>query len=332
MRAKSIYSIILILLITIFTTSVYAVENLKWVSGGTKVDVGDRLATFKVPDQLAYLNKEDTITVQKQFGNSASSREIASVYPTSDQENWYVVIEYDEVGHIMDDEQNNIDKDAILKSYKEGTEEHNKERKPEEQIHVVGWDVPPSYNAKTHTLQWSMLAEDNQKNPIINYNLRLLTRKGYVSFILVSDPATLAKDKKILTEQILPQFQLKEGNRYSDYDASTDKLADYGLTGLVLGGLGLAVAKKVGFLALILIFLKKAWIVVVLVLGGIFKVVSNIFKKKKDHTLETSNDSQAETNPNSSSEKSPTVDSNESSVPSNQTDSTSSSNDNSKTM
>ncbi|MBG9787431.1 DUF2167 domain-containing protein [Brevibacillus laterosporus] len=329
MRAKSIYSIILILLITVFTTSVYAVENLKWVSGGTKVDVGDQLATFKVPDQLVYLNKEDTITVQKQF---ASSREIASVYPTSDQENWYVVIEYDEVGHIMDDEQNDIDKDAILKSYKEGTEEHNKERKPEEQIHVVGWDVPPSYNAKTHTLQWSMLAEDNQKNPIINYNLRLLTRKGYVSFILVSDPATLAKDKKILTEQILPQFQLKEGNRYSDYDASTDKLADYGLTGLVLGGLGLAVAKKVGFLALILIFLKKAWIVVVLVLGGIFKVVSNIFKKKKDHTLETSNDSQEETNPNSSSEKSPTVDSNESSVPSNQTDSTSSSNDNSKTM
>jgi len=328
-RAKSIYSIILILLITVFTTSVYAVENLKWVSGGTKVDVGDQLATFKVPDQLVYLNKEDTITVQKQF---ASSREIASVYPTSDQENWYVVIEYDEVGHIMDDEQNDIDKDAILKSYKEGTEEHNKERKPEEQIHVVGWDVPPSYNAKTHTLQWSMLAEDNQKNPIINYNLRLLTRKGYVSFILVSDPATLAKDKKILTEQILPQFQLKEGNRYSDYDASTDKLADYGLTGLVLGGLGLAVAKKVGFLALILIFLKKAWIVVVLVLGGIFKVVSNIFKKKKDHTLETSNDSQEETNPNSSSEKSPTVDSNESSVPSNQTDSTSSSNDNSKTM
>ncbi|WP_094701473.1 DUF2167 domain-containing protein [Brevibacillus laterosporus] len=329
MRAKSIYSIILILLITVFTTSVYAVENLKWVSGGTKVDVGDQLATFKVPDQLVYLNKEDTITVQKQF---ASSREIASVYPTSDQENWYVVMEYDEVGHIMDDEQNDIDKDAILKSYKEGTEEHNKERKPEEQIHVVGWDVPPSYDAKTHTLQWSMLAEDNQKNPIINYNLQLLTRKGYVSFILVSDPTTLAKDKKILTEQILPQFQLKEGNRYSDYDASTDKLADYGLTGLVLGGLGLAVAKKVGFLALILIFLKKAWIVVVLVLGGIFKVVSNIFKKKKDHTLETSNDSQEETNPNSSSEKSPTVDSNESSVPSNQTDSTSSSNDNSKTM
>ncbi|QOT00299.1 DUF2167 domain-containing protein [Brevibacterium sp. JNUCC-42] len=332
MRSKSIYSIILVLLITVFTTSVYAVENLKWMSGGTKVDVGDKLAAFKVPDQLTYLNKEDTITVQKEFGNSASSREIGSVYPTSDKENWYVVMEYDEVGHIMDDEQNNIDKDAILKSYKEGTEEHNKERKLEEQIHVVGWNVPPSYDAKTHTLQWSMLAEDNKKNPIINYNLQMLTRKGYVSFILVSDPATFAQDKKILTEQIMPQFQLKEGNRYSDYDASTDKLAEFGLTGLVLGGLGLAVAKKIGILALILVFLKKAWIIVVIVLGGIFKVVTNIFKKKKAHVMEPSSDSQEATDHNSSVEKTPIVESNASSIPSNQTDSTSSSNDNSKTM
>ncbi|AKF95855.1 DUF2167 domain-containing protein [Brevibacillus laterosporus] len=331
MKSKSIYSVILVLLIAVFTTSVYAAENLKWVKGGTTVHVGDRLATFKVPDQLAYLNKEDTIMIQKQFGNSTSSREIASVYPTSDQENWFVLMEYDEVGHIMDDEQNNIDKDAILKSYKEGTEEHNKERKPEEQIHVVGWDVPPSYDAKTHTLQWSMLAEDNNKNPIINYNLQMLTRKGYVSFILVSDPATLAKDKKTLTEQIVPQFKLVEGNRYDDYDASTDKLADYGLTGLVLGGLGLAVAKKVGFLALILVFLKKAWIVVVLVLGGIFKMVMNIFKKKKNH-VETSGDMDTATNPTSSIEQAPVVESTESSAPSNQTDSTSASNDNSKTL
>jgi uncharacterized membrane-anchored protein len=48
------------------------------------------------------------------------------------------------------------------------------------------------------------------------------------------------------------------GSAYADYDPSTDKLADYGLAGLVAAGVGVAVAKKAGLLAVLLIFAKKA--------------------------------------------------------------------------
>jgi uncharacterized membrane-anchored protein len=39
--------------------------------------------------------------------------------------------------------------------------------------------------------------------------------------------------------------------RYADFDSTTDKVAEYGLTGLVLGGAGVGLAKaaKIGLLA-----------------------------------------------------------------------------------
>lgn len=116
--------------------------------------------------------------------------------------------------------------------------------------------MEPFYNEATHNLTWSMLAEDGNKEKLINYNVRLLTRQGYISAILVSDPAHLDADKKFLNENILPKLTVKSGERYEDFNASTDKISEYGLTGLILGGAGLAVAKKVGLLALLIAFLR----------------------------------------------------------------------------
>lgn len=103
-----------------------------------------------------------------------------------------------------------------------------------------------------------MLGEDAQKNPLVNYYVQMLTRKGFVSFLLITDPAHLDQDKKTLKEAIIPTFLVKEGNRYEDFDASTDKVAEFGLDGFVLGGLGVALAKKAGLLGVLLLFLKKA--------------------------------------------------------------------------
>lgn len=57
------------------------------------------------------------------------------------------------------------------------------------------------------------------------------------------------------------------GSRYADFNSSTDKLADYGLAGLVAAGVGVAVAKKAGLLAILLIFFKKA--IAFIIAGGV---------------------------------------------------------------
>jgi uncharacterized membrane-anchored protein len=250
--------------------------QVNWIEGGKAVEVGDGLATLDLAEDHVYLNKEDTAKLKQHAGAAPSPSEIGSIFPTNENEDWMVIVEYEEVGYIKDEEKNNIDADEILNSYKEGTEEANKDRKPEEQLHVVGWDVKPFYDEKTHKLEWSMLGEDAQKNPLINYNVQLLTRKGYVSFVLVTDPAHLPQDKKILHEKILANFKVKEGNRYEDFNEATDKVAEYGLTGLVLGGLGLAVAKKTGFLLLLAGILKKGWVLILVLFGAI----AGFFKKR----------------------------------------------------
>ena len=70
------------------------------------------------------------------------------------------------------------------------------------------------------------------------------------------------------------------GARYEDFNEKTDKVAEYGLTGLILAGAGLGAAKlvKIGLLAKfwklllgLLIAGKKVIVVAVLAIGGAIK-------------------------------------------------------------
>lgn len=257
-----------------------AEDKLNWVDSGTKVEMENKFL-FTVPQEMVYLNKEDTIKMERQVGEIPTEKEIGSVMPKDEAEEWLLYMEYDESGHISDDEQNDIDADELLQSYKDGTEEANEQRKPEDRFHVVGWNVKPVYDATTHELEYSMLLETAQKEKFLNYKLQVLTRTGYVSFILVTDQEHLEKDKQTLRTNILKNFTVKEGHRYTDFDAKTDKVAEYGLTGLILGGLGLAAAKKLGLLALILAFAKKGWVLIIVLIGAIAKFGKKLFGKKQ---------------------------------------------------
>lgn len=247
----------------LFTSTAFAAEvspEVTWVEGGGTVDIGG-MSSLKLDNSLLFLNKADTRIIQEYFGNESYDTELASVFPVDENESWFVLFEYDEVGHINDDEKDNIDAKALLKSYKQGTEEANKDKPESEQLQVVGWHTEPYYDETDRTLVWALQLEDAYGAPIINYNVRTLTREGYVSSLLVTDQSTLEKDVQTLETLILPNYSLNEGYRYEDYDASTDKLSEFGLTGLILGGAGLIAAKKAGLLVAAALLLKKFWFV-----------------------------------------------------------------------
>jgi len=84
----------------------------------------------------------------------------------------------------------------------------------------------------------------------VNLNTRILGRKGYASINLVTASDELATYRANGVE-ILRATSFGEGSRYEDFDASKDKVAEFGLTGLVLGGAGVGIAKvaKLGILA-----------------------------------------------------------------------------------
>src|SRR5262249_19515413 len=89
-------------------------------------------------------------------------------------------------------------------------------------------------------------------------------------------------------KKVLEGTKFQAGARYEDFDKKTDKVAEYGLVGLVLGGAGLGAAKlvKVGLLAKfwkvivgIVIAGKKAIVVAALAVAAFFK---RLFGRKKE--------------------------------------------------
>src|SRR5262249_19916692 len=180
----------------------------------------------------------------------------------------------DEPGHVDDNEK--IDAPALLKAIREGTEEGNKQRVEHgfPELHVGGWSESPHYDRATHRLVWALPAS-SVRGTTINYNTRVLGRRGVVSLNLLSDPAKFDVEKSNATT-LLAATAFKTGARYEDFDKKTDKVAEYGLMGLILGGAGLGAAKlvKIGLLA-------KFWKLLVLGFAAIVGFFSKLFGRKK---------------------------------------------------
>ncbi len=277
-------SIAVFMLATIFTsTGVHAETELNWIEGtGQTITLGDDLADLKLSEDFVFLNGSDTQTFQRESGGVPTGMEIGMVFPMDDSKTWAVIFEYEESGHISDKEKNDIDADALLDSYIQGTEESNKGRDEANHMFVDGWETPPKYDEKLRSLTWALIGHDAYDEKIINYNVRILTREGNVSAILISDPAELGEAKQVMEDQILPAFTLQEGQRYEDFDAKTDKKSEYGLTALIVGGAGLAVAKKVGLIGALVLIIRKFWVVIIAALGVLWRFITGKKKKKQE--------------------------------------------------
>jgi uncharacterized membrane-anchored protein len=262
-----LFFLMTIVMIVIIPSYAYATEDSSapeydWIEGtGQTVFIGN-IADLKLDSQMLYLDKENTARYTVDNGNIASESELASVFPKD--ANWAVYFQYMEDGHIPDDEKNSIDADALLESYKEGTAARNEQLEDKSShLFVEGWEAAPRYNETKRALTWAVRMHDGDNNPVVNFNTRILTRIGYMSVLLVTNPDNLQADSADMERLVLSNLSTKAGQHYEDFDESTDKLAEYGLTGLILGGAGLAVAKKAGMIALLIILVKKFWFLVI---------------------------------------------------------------------
>jgi uncharacterized membrane-anchored protein len=111
---------------------------------------------------------------------------------TNPNDGWIVVIRYIKEGYIKEDDAKNWNADDLLKNISESVEEANKYRAARgfPEMQVIGWIEPPTYDATTHRLVWSMLGKDKgQSDDVpknVNYNTYALGRDGYFSLNLLS--------------------------------------------------------------------------------------------------------------------------------------------------
>jgi uncharacterized membrane-anchored protein len=261
------------------------VESLHFRSG--EIAVPEAQAHFRLGGGFRYLDKPDARRVLEQFwGNPPDDSVLGLVVPTSaplnSAESWAVVVTYSDEGYVTDEDATKIDYDEMLAAMKEGTKEENAERKKAgyEAVDLVGWAVPPRYDGASKKLYWAKeLAFEGSEQHTLNYDIRVLGRRGYLSLNAVSGMSALDAVRTGM-QQLLPMTEFDSGARYADYDADNDKLAGYGIAALIGGG----IAAKAGLFAklgALLLGLKKLLIPLVLVIVAFGKKILGLFGRDR---------------------------------------------------
>jgi uncharacterized membrane-anchored protein len=246
------------------------------------------IATLKLPPSFRYLAPADAERLLVDaWGNPPGANTLGMIFPAEvgplDEQGWGVVITYDKDGHVNDSDADSIKYDELLKEMQQGILDANAARKEQGYgtMALVGWAEAPRYDKVSHKLYWAKeLKFDDTKQNSLNYNVRVLGREGVLVLNAVAAMDQIAHIKGEL-QTVTAFTEFNPGNRYADFDAKTDKVAEYGLAALVAGG----VAAKLGFFGklfgLLLAFKKLIFIGVAAAGAGFFK----LFGRKKEAAL-----------------------------------------------
>lgn len=238
-------------------------------------------AKLKLPKGYAFIPKAEAQALMSAMGNSAGDDMLGMIMPEDENQNWFIDVSFEKAGYIKDDDAKDWNADELLSSLKEGTEETNKMRKERgiPEFEVIGWVEKPNYEAGSHRLVWSANTKDKGAAATdeqgVNYNTYALGRDGYISMNLVTGMSSVEQEKPV-AKQLLAALEFNEGKKYSDFNESTDKVAEYGLAALV-GGVA---AKKLGLLAIIGAFLAKSVKLIGIAAVGGFAALRKFFGGK----------------------------------------------------
>ena len=264
-------------------------EELPWEDGPRLVDLGHGV-TLALPADRRLLRGKEAVAVMERAGNLYNEDLLGILVSNEEDADYLVTIRYSDEGYIKDDDK--IDGKELLEAIQKGEPEYNEERQKRgfPPIHAEAWFEDPKYDRAHHQLVWALLVTSNGEKTV-NFSTRVLGRHGFASVNLLTDPDKLARFRDDgLTLVSATTFQ--KGDRYEDFDKSKDRVAEYGLAGLILGGVGLGIAAKaakVGILAalwkpLLAIFLAAKKAVIALFIGAGALVKRLLGRKKRAAT------------------------------------------------
>jgi uncharacterized membrane-anchored protein len=243
------------------------------------------VAKVAVPDSLSYYGPKDAKTVLVTlWGNPPTDTELLGLLLPAgksplEKDTWGVVIDFEKSGFVKDDDAAKINYDDLLKDMKASSVEANKAREKAgyPTVELVGWATPPHYDAATKKIYWAKdLKFGGDPEHTLNYFIRVLGRRGVLNLNVVGGMSQLEEIEKA-TPTILAAVEFTDGNRYADFSPGSDKVATYGLAGLVAGG----VLAKTGVLKGLLAALIAGKKFVVVGAIALFAFVKKLFGKKE---------------------------------------------------
>ncbi|MBY2916139.1 DUF2167 domain-containing protein [Rhizobium leguminosarum] len=265
-------------------------EKLDFQQGVIKLP--EAKATLNVPADFYYLSPADAMTVLVDiWGNPPAAAEgtmgmiFPAKYAPTDIEAWGSTVEHSADGYVSDVDVATTNYDELLQNIKDSIRENNVEREKQgfPKITLVGWASTPHYDKFAHTLHWArdlMFGDDKQHT--LNYSVRVFGREGVFQFNFVAGLDQLKEIEGVIPT-VTKLVQFDKGMAYTDY-VEGDKIAAYGMAGMIAAGAGAKIAAKVGLLALALAFLKKGGVLVFIVFAGALRFAKGLFKRNKTPT------------------------------------------------
>lgn len=251
------------------------------VGGPSEVKLADQ-ATLKLPRGFIYIPPAEGKRLLVAMGNRIGNNVLGLVFPASEAQ-WFVVMQYHKSGYIKDDDAREWKTDELLKGLRDGTEQSNAERRTRgiPEVEIVGWVEAPAYDPAAHRLVWS-LSSKQKGEPAgaehgVNYNTYALGREGYISMNLVTGMNRIESDKPV-ARTLLAALEFDDGKRYTDFNAATDRVAEFGLAALI-GGVA---AKKLGLFALIGAFLVKFAKVIGIAVIALGALAVKLFRRRRE--------------------------------------------------
>lgn len=253
------------------------------------VQLDGDLATLNIPEGYKFLDNEQSHYVLTEIWGNPPSDVLGmlfpeNTYPLSNDFTYAVEIKYSEEGYIDDKDAKDINYNDLLEQMIEDANNANKERIQQgyEPAYLMGWASAPFYDSENKKLHWAKEIKFGESEVnTLNYNIRILGRKGYLNLNAIGDMDVLPLVESDI-EQILASVEFNDGYRYSDFNPDFDKVAAYGIGSLIAG----KVLSKAGFFAVIL----KFWKIIAVALVAAFSAFKNkiiaLFKPKEKFEID----------------------------------------------
>ncbi|OGX89367.1 DUF2167 domain-containing protein [Hymenobacter coccineus] len=240
-----------------------------------RVTLPGGVAALTVPPGFRYLDSAQSAYVLHKFWDNPRAESLGMLFPDSlgplSDGAWAYNINYNPMGYVKDDDAGYIDADELLETLQQDAEEDNPARIKAgyQPVHVYGWGAAPYYDPQQHALHWAKLLRfGSGLDQTLNYNVRVLGRKGVLVFNAIAGPEQLAAVRASIPG-LLANVQFTKGQQYTDYSAGLDEVAAYSIGGLVAG----KVLAKVGLFALA----TKFWKLGLLALAGAWAGMKRFF-------------------------------------------------------
>ena len=254
-------------------------QSLNYQEGTVKIKECN--VTIKVPNGYGFLDKEQTNFVLVDLWGNPKDESILGMlvkkkHGVLGDHSFAFVIEFQDIGYVKDNDAKKINYADLLKELQADAKAENNSRRIEgyPTVDLIGWASSPYYDSNKKVLHWAKeLYFEGEENRTLNYNLRVLGRKGVLSLNAIASMEDLSMVKGDI-QSIINNVTFDAGSKYSDFNSSTDNVAAWTIGGLVAG----KVLAKAGVFAVIAKFGKFIAIAV----GGIFLSMWKRIRRRKE--------------------------------------------------